>query len=201
MGMFTISTGAGFLPSTVSPTTCYRQGVHIPTPQKNERNHLPQVANSWLVSVGWWTKSLHEKWLFHQTSITNLVVWGSRWWRFVGGILLFGCPLRKQYYWYEPRIQELQSSNGPALFFALIGCVRFEVLLDKKSNTYRVVDLFRFFKISNSLSLHAFLCEMNCVTRSLQTITNTAFVWSGKHVSLSHEDLRVYTLNATSCLK
>ena len=61
-----------------------------------------------------------EKWLFHQTSIKN--------WLFgvPGGAVLLGeffysdALMRKQYYWYEPRIQELQTSNGPALFLPLL---------------------------------------------------------------------------------
>lgn len=32
--------------------------------------------NAWL-SIGWSTKSLHGKWVFHQTSTLNMVVWGS----------------------------------------------------------------------------------------------------------------------------
>ena len=30
--------------------------------------------NGWL-SIGWWTKSLHGKWLFHQTSIESIYKW------------------------------------------------------------------------------------------------------------------------------
>ena len=106
-------------PSTVSPTTCYREGVHnYPTLKRTRQIIFHKWQTVGLIQLDDEPNLFMKNGCFTKHPLKTgclgfqVVVF------FFGEFFYSDALMRKQYYWYEPRIQDLQSSNASAFFCA-----------------------------------------------------------------------------------
>ena len=150
------------------------------------------MANSWLVSVGWWTKSLPWKNCCFTKHPLKTWLFGVP-----GGGVLLGeffysdALMRKQYYWYEPKNPRIAKQKRNKRFFLRL-LAEYEMKFCRIRNlTHTELLLCFVFLISNSL----FTCIFVWNELYYQIIANhheycVCIIW--EHVNLSHEDKGIY---------